>query len=62
MLRVSIDLIYHILILIYKALNDKIEIIYTLVSILHLTQKQTIDIKQDEIFGDIFIYLLNEKN
>ncbi|MBS3067315.1 segregation/condensation protein A [Candidatus Micrarchaeota archaeon] len=42
--------------------NDKIEIIYTLVSILHLTQKQTIDIKQDEIFGDIFIYLLNEKN
>ena len=38
--------------------KEKIEIIYTLVSLLHLTQKQTIDIKQDEIFGDIFIFLL----
>ncbi len=42
--------------------KDRIEVIYTLVSILHLTQKQAIDIKQDEIFGDIFIFLLNGKN
>lgn len=42
-----------------KDREDKIELIYALMSILHLTQKETIDIKQDKMFGEIFIKLLN---
>jgi len=42
--------------------NDRIELIYALMSILHLTQKETIDIRQDKLFGEIFIrYLENGK-
>jgi len=41
--------------------NDGIEIISTLLSVLHLTQKEVIDIKQDEIFGEIFIRYENGK-
>lgn len=37
------------------------EIIYTLLALLHLTQMQTIDIKQDKFFGEIFIHLLEAK-
>jgi segregation and condensation protein A len=44
-----------------KDKQDNIELIYALMSILHLTQKQTIDIKQDELFGEIFIKLLDAK-
>jgi segregation and condensation protein A len=45
-----------------KNRNDNIELIYALMSILHLTQKETIDIKQDKLFGEIFIkYLENGK-
>jgi segregation and condensation protein A len=41
--------------------RDSHEIIYTLLSVLHLTQKQYIDIKQDDIFGEIFILVLKDK-
>ncbi|MEK6981472.1 MAG: segregation/condensation protein A [Candidatus Micrarchaeota archaeon] len=37
------------------------DMIYTLVSILHLTQKEYVDIKQDEIFGEVFIFVLNKE-
>ena len=39
--------------------QDKVEHIYTLLSVLHLTQKEMIDIKQDEIFGEILIQVLD---
>lgn len=41
--------------------KDNLEVIYTLLSVLHLTQNKTIDIKQDELFGEIFIHY-NEKS
>ncbi len=41
--------------------RDAIEIIYTLVALLHLTQMKAIDIKQDRIFGEIFIYLIEKE-
>jgi segregation and condensation protein A len=41
--------------------SDNIELIYALMSILHLTQKETIDIKQDQLFGEIFIKLLDKE-
>lgn len=41
--------------------GSAIEKIYTLLSVLHLTQKQLVDLKQDEVFGEIFIYLLDKK-
>jgi len=41
--------------------EDRNEIIYALMSVLHLTQKEMIDIRQDELFGEIFIRLLAEK-
>jgi segregation and condensation protein A len=44
-----------------KNRNDNIELIYALMSILHLTQKETIDIKQDKLFGEIFIRLLQNR-
>lgn len=48
--------------------KSSIEIIYTLLSLLHLSQMKMIKLKQDKIFGEIFIYLLepleveNKKN
>lgn len=44
-----------------KDRKDKLELIYALMSILHLTQKETIDIKQDKMFGEIFIKLLERE-
>ncbi len=41
--------------------NERTEIMYVLLSLLHLTQSQKVDIRQDEIFGDIFIQVLKEK-
>ena len=41
--------------------EDKLELIYSLMSVLHLTQKEMIDLRQDELFGEIFIKLLKEK-
>jgi len=41
--------------------EDKNEIIYALMTVLHLTQKEMIDIRQDKLFGEIFIKLLSEK-
>lgn len=41
--------------------DDRLEMIYALMSVLHLTQKQMIDIKQDQMFGEIFIKLLEGK-
>ncbi len=38
--------------------RSNIEIIYTLISLLHLSQMKMIKIKQDKVFGEIFIYLL----
>ena len=38
--------------------NERADVLYTLMALLHLTQKQMIDIKQDELFGEIFICLL----
>ncbi len=35
--------------------EDKLEMIYALMSILHLTQKEAIHIRQDKLFGEIFI-------
>jgi len=48
--------------------QSHIEIIYSLLSLLHLAQMKMVKIKQDRIFGEIFIYLLeplevgNKKN
>jgi len=39
--------------------NDVQKIVYTLVCILHLVQNGTVDIRQDKMFGEIFIKLLN---
>ena len=36
-----------------------IETIYTLMSILHLTQNEKIDLKQEKIFGELFIYVID---
>lgn len=33
------------------------EIIYTLIPLLHLSQRKSIDLKQDEFFGEIFIHV-----
>ncbi len=33
------------------------EVIYTLIPLLHLSQKKTVDLRQDEFFGEIFIRL-----
>ncbi len=41
--------------------GESIEVIYTLISILHLVQSGKIDIKQDRMFGEIFIYLLDRE-
>jgi len=40
--------------------KEKGELVYTLLSILHLTQTKKIDIKQDKMFGEIFIKLLDK--
>lgn len=40
--------------------KDNVELVYTLLSVLHLTQSNVIDIKQDELFGEIFIQLLEK--
>ncbi|NYZ77662.1 segregation/condensation protein A [Candidatus Micrarchaeota archaeon] len=41
--------------------RSSIEIIHTLVSVLHLTQNRTVDVRQDKVFGEIFIHLIEEK-
>jgi segregation and condensation protein A len=41
--------------------SNSIEIIYTLISILHLVQAGKINIKQDKMFGEIFIFLLDRE-
>jgi len=41
--------------------SDNVEIITTLLSVLHLTQKELIQIRQDKIFGEIFIHYENGK-
>ncbi len=41
--------------------SNSIEIIYTLISILHLVQERKINIKQDKLFGEIFIYLIERE-
>lgn len=33
------------------------DVVYALLSVLHLTQKEIVDIKQDELFGELFIHL-----
>ncbi len=38
------------------------DILYSLLSVLHLTQKEEVDIKQDVLFGEIFIRVINGKN
>ncbi len=42
--------------------NDKHELIYALMSVLHLTQKERIDIRQDALFDEIFIKLITEND
>ena len=48
--------------------QNHIEVIYSLLSLLHLTQMKMVKIRQDKVFGEIFIYLLepleieNKKN
>ena len=42
--------------------DDRQELIYALMSILHLTQKEKIDIRQDALFGEIFIRLITESD
>ena len=37
--------------------KKSIEVIYSLLSLLHLTQKEKLDLYQDELFGEIFIRL-----
>jgi segregation and condensation protein A len=39
--------------------EDRFELIYALMSVLHLTQKEAILIRQDKLFGEIFIRLLD---
>lgn len=33
------------------------DVVYALLSVLHLTQREIVDIKQDELFGELFIHL-----
>jgi len=40
--------------------GDYQNIVYTLVCILHLVQREEVDIRQDKMFGEIFIKLLKE--
>jgi len=42
--------------------QDKTETIYSLLSVLHLTQERKIDLLQDELFGEIFIHFLDKDN
>jgi chromatin segregation and condensation protein Rec8/ScpA/Scc1 (kleisin family) len=37
------------------------EIVYTLVCLLHLVQMNAVDIRQDEMFGEIFVYLMEKE-
>ena len=39
--------------------QERLEMIYCLLSVLHLVQKERVDIKQDELFGDIFIRVID---
>jgi len=41
--------------------KNSMEIIYTLISLLHLTQMRAVDIKQDKAFGEIFIHLIEKE-
>jgi len=41
--------------------GESIEVIYTLLSVLHLVQSGKIDVKQDRMFGEIFICLLERE-
>lgn len=41
--------------------RSNLEIIQTLVYVLHLTQKGTVDVKQDKMFGEIFIHVLDDR-
>jgi segregation and condensation protein A len=36
-------------------------IVYTLMCLLHLVQMNTVDIRQDEMFGEIFVYLIEKE-
>lgn len=38
------------------------EVVYTLMCLLHLVQMDAVDIRQDEMFGEIFIYLNEKEN
>ncbi|MFA6530932.1 MAG: segregation/condensation protein A [Candidatus Micrarchaeia archaeon] len=38
-----------------------IDTVYTLLSILHMTQKEVLDIKQDKIFGELLIHVNGKK-
>lgn len=40
--------------------RTSMEIVYTLMSILHLAQNQVIDIRQEKLFGEILISMLDE--
>jgi segregation and condensation protein A len=40
--------------------EDRQELIYALMSVLHLTQNERIDIRQDKLFDEIFIRLISE--
>ncbi|MFH1394275.1 MAG: ScpA family protein [Candidatus Micrarchaeota archaeon] len=40
--------------------DEKREMVYTLLSVLHLVQEKKIDIRQDKMFGEIFIKLLEK--
>lgn len=42
--------------------KEKKEVVYMLLSVLHLTQKKLIGIRQDELWGEIFIKLRERKN
>jgi len=41
--------------------KNNLEVIYSLLSVLHLTQREVIDLRQDELFGEIFIHVPNKK-
>ncbi|MFH2106435.1 MAG: segregation/condensation protein A [Candidatus Micrarchaeota archaeon] len=41
--------------------KKNLEVIYSLLSLLHLTQKEKIDLIQDELFGEILVRLKGEK-
>jgi chromatin segregation and condensation protein Rec8/ScpA/Scc1 (kleisin family) len=42
--------------------RNSLEIVYTLLSVLHLTQNRVIDIYQEKLFGEILISLMEESN